>query len=79
MELLISLLGIACLGAMLQDFPVWKWITKYTPEKPFTCTLCTTFWLSAPVLISIYGIKGVLYAAFSAVASELIDRKLWNS
>lgn len=81
MELLIKLLGIAGLGAMIQDFPLYQNIVKKLnlPDKPFSCTLCFTFWLSAGPLIAIYGITGVTYAAFSAVAAELIDRTLWNN
>ena len=80
MELLISILGIASLGVMLQEFEPYQWLTEklHLPDKPFRCTLCATFWLSVGPLISIYGYRGILYAAASATVAELLDRKLWN-
>tara|TARA_Y100000385_G_C12784089_1_gene504745 strand:- start:49 stop:294 length:246 start_codon:yes stop_codon:yes gene_type:complete len=81
MELLIKLLGLASMGAMIQEFPVYQWIVKKLdlPDKPFSCTLCFTFWLTIGPMLIIYGYIGVAYAAFSAVAAELIDRQLWNN
>lgn len=81
MELLIKLLGIASLGVMIQDFPPYQWIVDRLrlPEKPFKCTLCFTFWLSTGPLVSIYGYEGIVYAAFSAMTSELLDRHIWKS
>ena len=81
MELLVNLLGIASLGVILQDLPPYKWIVNRfnLPDKPFSCTLCATFWLSAGPLIAIYGYEGVTYAAFSAMIAELLDRQLWKN
>lgn len=80
MELLIKLLGIAALGSMLQEFEPYQKVTERLgmPDKPFRCTVCATFWYSVGVLVSIYGIEGVVYAAFSAAASEIIDQLLWK-
>jgi len=80
MELLIKLLGIAGLGLMLQDFTPYITLTKKLKlsDKPFRCTLCATYWFSAPPLITIYGLEGIAYAGFSALVAELIDKKLWN-
>lgn len=80
MELLINIFGIACLGAMLQDFPVYIWIMEklHMPEKPFRCTMCATFWYSVGILVGLHGWSGITYAALAAVLAELIDRKLWN-
>ena len=81
MELLIKLLGIASMGAMIQEFPVYQWIVNKlnVPDKPFSCTLCFTFWLTIGPMLIIYGYIGVAYTAFSAVAAELIDRQLWKN
>lgn len=80
MELLIKLLGVAGLGLMLQDFTPYITITKRLkmPDKPFRCTLCATFWYSAGPLLAIYGYTGLVYAGFSALIAELIDKRLWN-
>ena len=80
MELLISILGIACLGAMLQDFPIYIWITEklQLPDKPFRCTMCATFWYSVGILVALHGWSGITYAALAAITAEFIDRRLWN-
>lgn len=80
MALLIEILGIACLGIMLQEFEYYQKLTHFLnmPDKPFRCTLCATFWYSLGFTVSIYGIVGIIYSAIAAVTAELLERKLWN-
>ena len=81
MDLLINILGVAALGVMIQEFEPYQWLVKRLglPDKPFLCTMCSTFWWSVGILISIYGIKGVAYAALAAISAEFIDRQLWKN
>ena len=44
--------------------------------KPFTCTLCMSFWASVGYMIAVHGLKGILYSAIVAVTAELLDRKI---
>lgn len=74
MEILILLLGIACLNILVINH---DWYQKWKPNrKPFTCALCMGFWLPIGALIFKYSWEGVLYAAITAVITEFLDRKL---
>lgn len=73
MELLIQMVGWACLGHLGADFlqqfeSLW--------DKPFKCNMCLTAWSSLIPFIFIYGWSGILYAAISAIISEIIYKKL---
>ena len=76
MQTLIELLGMASMGAMLQQFEGYQWLVKRLPQKPFSCTLCATFWYIIGINIAMHGWLGVCYSALEAVLAETIDRKL---
>ena len=76
--MIYEILGLACMGAILQNFEWYQELLKATKleMKPFNCTLCWTFWLTVLPNIGMYGAKGILYSSIEAVAAELIDRQL---
>ena len=76
--MIYEILGIACGGAILQNFEWWQDLLKatYLEMKPFNCTLCWTFWMTVLPNIGMYGFQGLLYSFIEAVAAELIDRQL---
>ena len=76
--MIYEILGLACMGAMLQNFTPYQEMLKatYLEMKPFNCTLCMTFWLTVIPNFGLYGFRGVLYSFIEAVAAELIDRQL---
>lgn len=76
--MIYEILGLACMGAMLQNFEWYQEVLKatYLEMKPFNCTLCMTFWLTVIPNFGLYGFKGILYSFIEAVAAELIDRQL---
>jgi len=73
MELLINILGAACLGHLGADF-----LAQFDrlPSKPFKCNMCLTFWLSILPFIYIYGYTGLMMAALASIISELIYKHL---
>lgn len=73
MELLIHIIGFACLGHLGADF-----LSQYEslPDKPFKCNMCFTYWISIIFLIFTYGWNGMLIAAIAAILSELIFKKI---
>jgi hypothetical protein len=74
MDTIILLLGIASLNTLLINHDLYK---KHVPNrKPFICALCMGFWLPLGALIFKYGSEGILYAAITAIVTELLDRKL---
>ena len=76
--MIYEILGLACMGAMLQNFTYWQLFleTFKIDIKPFNCTLCWTFWITVIPNIINYGAPGLLYSFTEAVAAELIDRQL---
>ena len=73
MELILTIIGFACLGHIIADFlstfeELW--------DKPFKCNMCMTYWISLAPFIFIYGANGILYAAIASITSEIIYRKL---
>ena len=76
--MIYELIGIACMGAMWQNFKLWQDLLEalHLDTKPFNCTLCWTFWITLLPNINFYGLKGILYSFIEAVLSELIDKQL---
>ena len=76
--MIYEILGLACFGAILQNFEWYQTLLKAVDldVKPFNCTLCWTFWLTILPNLGMYGPKGFLYSSIEAVAAELIDRQL---
>lgn len=76
--MIYEIIGLACAGAVLQNFEWYQEILKatYLDMKPFNCTLCWTFWLTIFPNVGMHGARGILYSFIEAVLAELIDRKL---
>lgn len=76
--MIYEILGLACFGAILQNFEWWQTLLKatYLDQKPFNCSLCWTFWMTILPNLGMYGPKGFLYSSIEAVLAELIDRQL---
>lgn len=76
--MIYEILGVACFGAVLQNFEWYQTLLKatYLDVKPFSCTLCMTFWLTVMPNFGLYGFRGILYSFLESVAAELIDRQL---
>lgn len=76
--MIYEILGVACMGAMIQNFDWYRNVLEatYLEMKPFNCTLCFTFWLTVIPNFGLYGFRGILYSFIEAVAAELIDRQL---
>ena len=73
MELLIHIIGFACLGHLVADFLSGF---ESLPDKPFKCNMCSTFWISIGFLIFTYRWEGILVSAIAAITSEIIFKKL---
>ena len=76
--MIYEILGVACFGALLQNFEWWQTMLRgtYLDMKPFNCTLCWTFWMTIIPNIGIHGPIGFYISCIEAVAAELIDRQL---
>ena len=76
--MIYDIIGLACMGAMLQNFTPYQDLLKatYLDMKPFNCTLCATFWITVIPNFGLYGVRGILYSFIEAVLAELIDRQL---
>lgn len=76
--MIYEIAGLACMGAMLQNFTYWQIFLEAVDleRKPFNCTLCWTFWITVIPNLLAYGPKGFLYSCIEAVIAELIDRQL---
>lgn len=76
--MIYEITGWACMMVLLMNFEYYHKIREflYLDMKPFTCTLCMSFWASVGYMIAVHGLKGILYSAIVAVAAELLDRKI---
>jgi hypothetical protein len=76
--MILELLGYACLMVLLMNFEYYQKLLTflYLDIKPFTCTLCMSFWTSVTPLVISYGLKGILYSGIVSVTAELLDRKI---
>lgn len=79
---LITIIGAGCFGAMVMNFDLYQNLLEklnLQDTKPFSCTLCLTFWLTIGYWIATTeSVASIFLAAASAVAAEFIDRKLNN-
>lgn len=77
---LITIFGAGAFGAMVMNFePYQKLLNRWDLQdtKPFSCTLCMTFWLTVGYWIATTeSVASIFLAAASAVVAEFIDRKL---
>tara|TARA_R110000744_G_scaffold46545_1_gene102841 strand:+ start:1665 stop:1907 length:243 start_codon:yes stop_codon:yes gene_type:complete len=72
------ILGIACLGAVLQELPIWNTILEKTKldRKPFNCALCFTFWCALPYLAFTGSDHIIFNSIIAAVLADLINRQM---
>ena len=80
MEALIQILGVASIGALIQNFEGYRYLLRKSKLdfKPFNCTLCFTTWLALGHFLVLNGIQieDLYFAAITGIIAELIDRKL---
>lgn len=70
-NIIIQIIGFACLGHIVTDF-IAHWNLPKLPDKPFRCDMCMTYWISIIPLIVQFGLIGILYAAISSVTANII-------
>lgn len=63
---LIEIFGLASAGVILVRNFTWR-----LKVKPFTCEMCTTFWLSA---LYFHTIEGILFSFLAAAISIIINK-----
>lgn len=81
MNLIIEIIGAACLGALVMNFEPYLKALKYLyleDTKPFSCTMCLTFWATIGYFAATNGLSGIFLSSTAAILAELIDRKLNN-
>lgn len=73
MELILTILGFACIGHLAADF-----LSQFEKlwDKPFKCNMCLTYWTSLIPLIFMYEGYGILYAAVASITSEIIYKNI---
>ena len=75
------IIGVACLGAVWQELPIWNTILEKLKIdfKPFNCSLCFTFWMSIGPFIITEGVTGIFSSITAAVLADLINRQMNRS
>jgi len=75
MELIIQILGIASVMNLIHETPLYHRILKAASidVKPFTCVLCSTFWVTLGFSVFEYGFTAILIAGITAIIAELIN------
>ncbi len=74
-EIIIQIIGFACLGHIVTDF-ISHWNLPKLPDKPFRCDMCMTYSISIIPLIVQFGLIGILYAAISSVTANIIFKHI---
>ncbi len=72
------IIGVACLGAALQEVPLWNRFLEalMLDVKPFNCALCFTWWMSLAPFIVTNGAMGIFNSITAAVLADLINRQM---
>lgn len=70
MDIFIDIIGFAALGHLVVDFLSTQF--SRLPQKPFHCDMCMTFWISIVPHIALYGFRGILFSALSAIIANQI-------
>ena len=68
-DLLINIIGAACIGHLGADF-----LSQFDrlPDKPWKCNMCLTFWITILPFSAMYGFHALPMTAISALISEWI-------
>lgn len=74
METLIQILGLSCLTTLIIQTDWYK--GTLFDRKPFSCAMCSGFWYTVGILVSLHGWAGIPYAALAGTIAEFIDREL---
>lgn len=72
METIMMILGLACMSCLIINTN-WYEGTVFD-RKPFNCAMCSTFWYSIGITLSLYGWMGICYSAIAGILAEIIDR-----
>jgi hypothetical protein len=70
-DLILQIIGFACLGHLVTDFITHFNLPKL-PNKPFRCDMCMAYWISIIPLMVQFGARGILYAAISSILANII-------
>ena len=70
-DILIQIIGFACLGHLVTDF-ISSFDLKELPDKPFRCDMCMTYYIAIIPLMAQFGFKGILFAAISSIIANFI-------
>jgi hypothetical protein len=75
------IIGVACLGAVLQEVPLWNRFLDalMIDVKPFNCALCFTWWVTLGPFIITEGVTGIFSSITAAVLADLINRQMNRS
>jgi hypothetical protein len=73
MNLIILILGLACMAHLLVDF-LQEIDYPIIHRKPFSCDLCMGFWVSIPFLCALEGWYGIPLSAITGVLADVIFR-----
>ena len=74
-EIIKTIIGFACLVPIVHSFDYYKSTLKYfgLDMKPFSCILCSTFWLTFGFNVIPHGFDAIFIASVAAILAELID------
>lgn len=74
MEIIMMILGLSSINCLIIST---NWYSETIfDRKPFNCALCSGFWYSLPIYLSLYGLQGIPYAAITGIVAELLDSKI---
>jgi len=71
-DIILQIIGFACLGYLASDLMVTLDKEDHLPNKPFKCDMCLTYWFSIIPFMIQFGFLGIIYAATSAVAANIL-------
>ncbi len=70
-DLILQIIGFACLGHLVTDF-ISHFDLPELPNKPFRCDMCMTYWIAIIPMCVQFGPRGILYAAISSIVANII-------
>ena len=74
-DLLLTMLGIASLTNLMHATPIYHNMLDRLKInfKPFSCTMCTSFWISLGYFLVLNPYQSIFIAGITAILAELIN------
>jgi hypothetical protein len=74
-DTILTIIGMATLVNLVHEAPLYHKVLDYfgIHFKPFSCVMCSTFWLTFGFTVIPHGLESIFIASIAAITAELIN------